>query len=110
MEIVKKDTFFLVTSKESSFETFFNEFEKNYTELKENHVVIQISSENNFDEENILVFLKYADLQQQNNKSFIVVCNDVNVDNFPESFNIVPTIVEAKDVIEMEDIQRDLGF
>ncbi|CAL2090566.1 hypothetical protein [Tenacibaculum sp. 190524A02b] len=110
MEIIKKDTFFLITSKESSFETFFNEFEKKHTELKENHVVIQISSENNFDEENILVFLKYADLQQQNNKSFIVVCNDVNVDNFPESFNIVPTIVEAKDVIEMEDIQRDLGF
>jgi hypothetical protein len=34
----------------------------------------------------------------------------VNVDDFPETFNIVPTLVEAEDVIEMENIQRDLGF
>ena len=29
---------------------------------------------------------------------------------FPESICLVPTIQEAKDLIEMEEIERDLGL
>ena len=32
------------------------------------------------------------------------------MDDFPDNFNIVPTLQEAEDVIEMENIERDLGF
>ena len=42
--------------------------------------------------------------------SFVVVGSGFNIDIFPEKLNVVPTIKEAEDVIEMEEIQRDLGF
>ncbi|CAM1357517.1 MULTISPECIES: hypothetical protein [Tenacibaculum] len=110
MNIIQKNNYNLISSNESSFEIFIENFDENYTNLKGKHLIVEISPKNNFTEKNILVFLKYADLQQQSGTSFVVICNEVNVDNFPEFFNIVPTLVEAEDIIEMEDIQRDLGF
>ena len=35
---------------------------------------------------------------------------EIDIDDFPESINIVPTLQEAKDIMEMEAIERDLGF
>ena len=32
------------------------------------------------------------------------------MDDFPEDFNIVPTLIEAEDIIEMENMERELGF
>jgi 6-phosphofructokinase len=43
-------------------------------------------------------------------KSFVVVAEGVDYDEFPESLAVVPTLQEAHDVIEMEEIERDLGF
>ena len=54
--------------------------------------------------------MKYAEQHQQNGTSFAIVNNNIDVDKFPEWFNIVPTLVEAEDVLEMEAIQRDLGL
>ena len=32
------------------------------------------------------------------------------MDDYPEDFNIVPTLIEAEDIIEMENMERELGF
>ena len=42
--------------------------------------------------------------------SFVVIKSGINIDDFPESVNIVPTLQEAEDILEMEAIERDLGF
>ncbi|SEB40946.1 hypothetical protein SAMN04489761_0531 [Tenacibaculum sp. MAR_2009_124] len=110
MKVIQKDQYKFLSSEETSFEIFLNNFEKKYENLKDSHIVLEISSKNNFTEQNILLFLKYADIQKENGMSFVVINKGVEVDNFPENFNIVPTLIEAEDVIEMEDIQRDLGF
>ena len=40
----------------------------------------------------------------------MLVNSDANVSSFPENFNIVPTLQEAEDILEMEAIERELGF
>lgn len=110
MNIVKHKNYTLVNTEETDFKLFLKEFKKNYTSLNKNHLIINISSKNSFSDENILLFLSYSELQNKNGKSFVIVSEKANIDNFPEDFNIVPTELEALDVIEMEDIQRDLGF
>ena len=44
------------------------------------------------------------------NKSFILIKRGIQIENFPENLNIAPTLQEAKDILEMENIERDLGF
>ncbi|MGK0448376.1 MAG: hypothetical protein ACJA2M_002166 [Polaribacter sp.] len=36
--------------------------------------------------------------------------NNINIHDFPENFNIVPSLIEAEDILEMEAMERELGF
>lgn len=110
MNITDKTDYTLVTSDEKTFSDFIESFENEYTNLTGKNLIIVISEGFNVSNKNILLFLKYAEEHQNNGMSFVVVSKDVTIDYFPETFNIVPTLVEAEDVIEMENIQRDLGF
>lgn len=51
-----------------------------------------------------------AEEKQQNGTSFVIVNSVIDIDNFPENLNIVPTLQEAEDILEMEAIERELGF
>jgi len=43
-------------------------------------------------------------------QSFVVVSSELKQDDFEDDFSVVPTLQEAHDYIEMELIQRELGF
>nr|WP_299032954.1 hypothetical protein [uncultured Tenacibaculum sp.] len=110
MKAEQKTDYTLITSNENSFSDFLESFEKEYVTLTGKNLILVISEQFNASNKNILLFLKYAEQHQNNGTSFVVVSKDVDIDDFPETFNIVPTLLEAEDVIEMENIQRDLGF
>jgi hypothetical protein len=38
------------------------------------------------------------------------VVSSTDFDAFPENFVVVPSLLEANDIIAMEEIERDLGF
>ena len=43
-------------------------------------------------------------------KSMIIVSNEIDFDKVPNYLNVVPSVLEAHDMIEMDEIERDLGF
>ncbi|MDO6674697.1 hypothetical protein Q4517_03940 [Tenacibaculum sp. 1_MG-2023] len=110
MNITDKPAYTIITSEEKTFSSFLENFDNEYVNLTGKNLIVVISEEFNASNKNILLLLKYAEEHQNNGTSFVVVSKDVTIDDFPETFNIVPTLVEAEDVIEMENIQRDLGF
>ncbi|MDO6813464.1 hypothetical protein [Tenacibaculum soleae] len=110
MKIEEKSNYVLISSEANNFSDFFLNFEKEHVNYNKKHLVVKISENFNYSKQNILLFLDYAHEHQKNGTSFVIVLKDVNIDDFPENLNIVPTLVEAQDVIEMENIQRDLGF
>lgn len=110
MKINTTEEYILLSVDENSFEDFYQNFETQYVNFKENHLIINFSLQKNVVEKNISLFLSYASMHKKNGMSFVLICKNINIDAFPEEFNIVPTLQEAEDVIEMENIQRDLGF
>ena len=40
----------------------------------------------------------------------IIVSDVVDFDKVPNYLNVVPSVLEAHDMIEMDEIERDLGF
>jgi len=40
----------------------------------------------------------------------VIVNNAVDIDEVPSEMTVVPTLQEAFDIVEMEEIERDLGF
>ena len=57
----------------------------------------------------IIPFEPLAVLQREQKKSFVLVA-DVDFDEIVEEIIVVPTVQEGFDIIEMEEIERDLGF
>ena len=46
---------------------------------------------------------------KENEKSFVLIANTVEIDDFEdETLSVVPTLIEAEDVLEMDEIERDL--
>ena len=44
------------------------------------------------------------------NKSIIIVSDVIDFNKVPNSLLVVPSVLEAHDMIEMDEIERDLGF
>jgi len=43
-------------------------------------------------------------------KSLVLVAESVDFNAAPQSIIVVPTLLEAQNLIEMDEIERDLGF
>ena len=108
MNVEKKENYTLISSDEDSFSDFCTSFLKLEKDCKEEHLVLQISNNINITEEEFSLFL--INLKKEPGKSFVIVYNNVNIDNLPQSLNIVPTLLEAEDILGMEAIERELGF
>ena len=96
----------LITWDEKSMDFFKKESNK----IASNHLIIKLSNNINISKEKILLFLELANLLKKNGMSFVVVQSGIDVELYPEELNLVPTLQEAEDIIEMENIERDLGF
>jgi hypothetical protein len=110
MQIEKKSNYRLLTSNTNSFIDFYNEFVSIEEETKKENIIIKISETINTTKEDLSLFLSVAKSKKENGTSFVIISRNVNIDDFPDTFNIVPTIEEAEDIIEMEAIERELGF
>lgn len=61
-------------------------------------------------EDILKLIVQLAQQFKENGTSFVVVSSELAADELPEEVNLVPTLVEAADIIEMENIERELGF
>lgn len=110
MKIDKKETYTLISADEESFKDFYKNFKNTLLGLDNNHIILELSVFENLKTEDFLLFLDIAKQKRENGTSFAIVNKMANADDYPESFNIVPTITEAEDILEMEAIERELGF
>lgn len=110
MQIEKKDTYTLFTSDENLFSEFYNYFLIEEKKHQKQSIIVQISNNCSPSIKDFLLFLGIAEEKKRNGTSFVIIYSDINVDDFPESFNITPTLQEAEDVIDMENMERELGF
>ena len=84
-----------------------NANQKNY---KDSNIILDIANYHNLKPKDLNDFLSFAKVQNAKKKSFVIVISDFDFTKTSDKINIVPTIQEAFDVIEIEEIERDLGF
>ncbi len=110
MHITKSKNYTLLKPSEDSIIAFLNNFENRYSEFKGEHVIIDFSEKFNIKIEELMLFLKVSVQQKVNGTSFVLISEGIDIDTIPDEINIVPTFTEAIDILEMDAIERDLGF
>lgn len=78
--------------------------------FEEHNLVIDLLKYEALELPQLLQFLKLSNYHRSTKHSFVIVNDVVDVDDVPFEMTVVPTLVEAGDIVEMEEIERDLGF
>ncbi|WP_456421122.1 hypothetical protein [Lutibacter sp.] len=89
---------------------FLEEFKIRYPEFKKEHLIVDFSENFNIKIEELILFLKVSVQHKKNGTSFVLVYDGIDVDEIPDELSVVPTLTEAIDILEMDAIERDLGF
>ncbi|WP_340076496.1 ribonuclease Z [Leptobacterium sp. I13] len=100
----------IITKEPGSIETFLSKYKASYPEFKNDHIILNLFSFDAFEQETIAAFLQLSEAHKKHKKSFVMVTDKITYEELPDMLIVVPTIQEAHDVIEMEEIERDLGF
>ncbi len=87
---------------------FLKNLVASYPKIKDDHLIINLFSFSSLSTNDILEFLNISNKHRGRRKSFVLVTNKVQYDEIPDEICVVPTIQEARDIIEMEEIERDL--
>lgn len=110
MKQTDKELYVSLLKEGEEFAAFATLVEEKTGELKDRNIIVDLSREKDLQPAQFLGIVNVSDTHRQGNKSFVVITDAVGVDDVPEELILVPTLREAEDLIQMEEIERDLGF
>ncbi len=110
MKITDKDNYKILKDEKGDLAAFADELTKRHSDFKEYNLVIDLLEHKNLSSEELLMFLEIATIHLNEKKSFVIVKDHIEIDKIPEELIVVPTLREAEDVINMDELQRELGL
>jgi hypothetical protein len=100
----------VITQENASIKELLKKIQESHSKIKNDNIIVNLTSLNKIYLEDIMEFLEFSKRHRKSKHSFVIVCNQLNSDEVPEELMMVPTLQEAHDIVEMEEMERDLGF
>ncbi|MGM5470414.1 ribonuclease Z [Flavobacteriaceae bacterium LMO-SS05] len=100
----------VITQEKTSVIELIKKFEVLYERYKNDNIIVNLTSLNGIPLEHIVEFLQVSNTHRKAKHSFVIVTDAVDLNEIPDELVVVPTLKEAYDIIEMDEIERDLGF
>ena len=88
---------------------FLDEIKHNYKSFSSLNIIVDLSPMKSVLSKHINKFVEFASRHKEiSDKSFVIVTGQIALKLLPDVLNVVPTLHEALDTIEIEEIERDL--
>ncbi len=100
----------IITQEKTTVIEFVKRLEDKYESLKSDNIIVNLFSLKQISVADINEFLRISNKYKSAKRSFVIVTNKISFDEVPGEITIVPTLQEAYDLVEMEEIERDLDF
>lgn len=112
MKIHELDKLLLIKAEELSFKAFYTAVSETtfQDKVKAKNLILDLSKYTDLNLSDILSFQEWSDQHTASKCSFVLVNDAINHNDLPQDLHVTPTLQEAKDLVEMEEIERDLGF
>ncbi|WP_291865626.1 ribonuclease Z [Maribacter sp.] len=110
MILTKEGNTTIVFQENIALSVFLDNLNKEYSKIDKDNIIVNLFSFEELTANDILEFMQLSNAHRASKKSFVLVTAKVSYDDAPEELCVVPTIQEAKDIIEMEEIERDLDL
>jgi hypothetical protein len=99
-----------ITQQSESISDLVGQMNESYIKFKNDNIIVMLSGFKTVMLDDILQFLLLSTTHRSKKHSFVIVTDKFNLNDAPDELIIVPTLQEAIDIIEMEEMERDLGF
>lgn len=110
MKVEEKGHTIIVKDTQGNSEAFLMKLTHEHKTFEKHHLILDITSDNGLNLKTIAQFKPLSKIHKKGKKSFVIVASGIDFNAVPVTLVVVPSIIEAHDIIEMEEIERDLGF
>jgi hypothetical protein len=110
MKVDQKGHTVTIKDTQGDFTSFLMKVTHQYKTYEKHNIIIDLSYHNDLTINDIKLFLPLSKQHKKSKKSFVIVISDFDYNAIPDTLTVVPSLLEASDIIEMEEIERDLGF
>lgn len=100
----------IITQEKATTVELVKKLQALYPKYKNNNIIVNLTTLNKISIEEIVEFLQLSNTHRASKQSFVIVTNKIDLEEVPDEIIVVPTIQEAYDIIEMEEMERDLGL
>ena len=111
MKIDTHENFIIVKENINNFEDFITSLNPKFNvQLSDKNIIIDLLEFDRFTLEKLNLFSELATIFRKYNNSFVIVNNQINLNEISDDILVVPSLQEAEDIVEMETIERELGM
>jgi len=110
MKVTTKGHTIIIKDTEGNILDFLEKINSQYNSFKDYNLILDISHDTTVDVKSIKIFSDLFKIKKKEKKSLVLVAENIDYNKVPVSIIVVPTQLEAQDLIEMDEIERDLGF
>lgn len=89
---------------------FLEKITSQHESYKNQNLILDLTHDNSTTIQSIKAFSDLSKLHYKGKKSFVIVAENIDFNALPKSLVVVPSVLEAHDIIDMDEIERDLGF
>ena len=89
---------------------FLEKVTNQHESFKHQNLILDLTHDKTTTIASIKAFSELSKTHKKGKKSFVIVAENIDFNAVPKSLLVVPSVLEAHDIIEMEEIERDLGF
>lgn len=109
MKIAHQGHTAIIRAEKDNLEGFAAKLSSEFKTFESHHLIVDIRAYQNLSPADINVLMPFSKSHKKARKSFVIVA-DVDYNSASDQLVVVPSLTEAHDMIEMEEIERDLGF
>jgi hypothetical protein len=110
MKVDQKKHTITIKDTQGDFTSFLMKITHQYKTFEKHNIIIDLLHHKDLTVDDVKLFLPLSKQHKKAKKSFIIVISDLDYNAVPDKLTVVPSLLEAQDIIEMEEIERDLGF
>jgi hypothetical protein len=110
MKVDQKGHTVIIKNTQGDVNSFLDKVTQQFKTFEKQNIIIDLSSDSNLSENDLKLFLPLSKQHKKAKKSFVIVVSELDFNAVSDKLTVVPSLLEANDIIEMEEIERDLGF
>ncbi len=110
MKVQQKKHSVCIKDTKGDLDLFLMKVTHEYKTFAKENIIIDLLIHDTLTSKEIESFLPLSKIHKKAKKSFIIVASELDFNAISHKLSVVRSLQEAFDIIEMEEIERDLGF